>query len=280
MRAVSLLTITLIFVSSLALSACNKVTTSDRADQPTIVTITDQASAPSISLEMTADHIGGFNLHVQTENFTLTPTKLGQAHVEGEGYLQVLINGSPVTRMYQTYHHLNLNNGDQVSIIAVSNDGRNYQLNDQLIKAEATATGATETTTPTTDHMDSDATAEHAAHGHDHDKPVIITRADQAPAVQLTVTPDPVTGWNARLVTQNFGFTPELVNQEITLPGQGHAHIYLDGEKIGRVYGEWFYLPQLTPGDHQIKVSLNGNSHNPYSYDGVEVTDSVNVTVD
>ena len=36
-------------------------------------------------------------------------------------------------------------------------------------------------------------------------------------------------------------FAPENVNQA-DVDGQGHAHIYVDGEKVSRVYGERFHL--------------------------------------
>ena len=59
------------------------------------------------------------------------------------------------------------------------------------------------------------------------------------------------------------------------IAGEGHAHIYVDGVKIGRVYGQWFHLNtaslNLTSGDHTILVNLNGNDHRPYVIKGVAV---------
>lgn len=43
--------------------------------------------------------------------------------------------------------------------------------------------------------------------------------------------------------------------------GEGHAHIYIDDVKIGRVYGEWYHLAtanlNLSPGSHVVRVDLN-----------------------
>jgi len=42
--------------------------------------------------------------------------------------------------------------------------------------------------------------------------------------------------------------------------GEGHAHLYLDGEKVARVYGRWFHIPEPGPGAHSVRVTLNANS--------------------
>ena len=36
--------------------------------------------------------------------------------------------------------------------------------------------------------------------------------------------------------------------------GEGHTHLYIDGEKITRVYSNWYYLGKLEPGEHTIRV--------------------------
>ena len=43
--------------------------------------------------------------------------------------------------------------------------------------------------------------------------------------------------------------------------------------KVGRAYGEWFYLPEsLVPvGEQTVRVALNGNDHGDYQAAGVPV---------
>ena len=62
-------------------------------------------------------------------------------------------------------------------------------------------------------------------------------------------------------------FAPELVDQAHTA-GDGHAHIYVDGEKLGRVFESSYRIENLSPGDHEIRVSLNTNDHRELVYDG------------
>lgn len=87
------------------------------------------------------------------------------------------------------------------------------------------------------------------------------------PSVSFTVTPDAMSGWNVHIKTENFSFAPEKVNQDATA-NEGHAHIYVDGYKIARLYGAWYHLKKLTPGEHTVTVSLNANDHSEWSHQG------------
>jgi hypothetical protein len=88
-----------------------------------------------------------------------------------------------------------------------------------------------------------------------------------APTLQLEVHPDSKEGWNLHLVTTNFHFAPAKVGGA-NEPGHGHAHLHVDGQKEARVYSEWYYLPPLGAGPHEIRVSLNTNDHSVYTEDG------------
>jgi len=74
-------------------------------------------------------------------------------------------------------------------------------------------------------------------------------------------------GVNLHLKTQNFEFTPENVNT-LNIAGQGHAHLYIDGKKITRIYGDWYHLPtsSMVNGEYTLSVDLNGNDHGTYIY--------------
>ena len=101
--------------------------------------------------------------------------------------------------------------------------------------------------------------------------------AEDAPRVALTVTEDSMDGWNIVLETEGFEFTPEAVNGE-HVPGTGHAHVYLNEVKLARLYGPYFHLPELPPGEHEISVSLSANDHAYFVVDGERVEARVTVT--
>ena len=112
---------------------------------------------------------------------------------------------------------------------------------------------------------------------HGHHQPgsgIDVSNLRYAPAVKLHAIKDEAAGWNLHLQTENFVFTPEKINEKPVL-GQGHAHLYIDGKKIARLYGPWFHLGKIQPGHHEIKVVLNANDHAPFMIDGKEVASTV-----
>jgi len=83
---------------------------------------------------------------------------------------------------------------------------------------------------------------------------------------------------DVHIMTEGWTWAPENVNTD-HVPGEGHAHIYVDGEKINRVYGSYHNIKGLEPGERHIRVTLNANTHNDLTVDGVLVEDSAMVTV-
>lgn len=96
-----------------------------------------------------------------------------------------------------------------------------------------------------------------------------------APEVQIEPKMDSMGGWNLHFKTKNFTFSPENAGGA-DAGNSGHAHLYVDGEKVARVYGEWFHL-NVPEGHHVIKISLTTNSHKDFSYEGREISHSVEV---
>lgn len=114
-------------------------------------------------------------------------------------------------------------------------------------------------------------------HAHSHDTYYSVS-TEQAPTVSFDISPDPLGGFNVHIQTQRFTWAPEHVNGAPVL-GEGHAHIYVDGEKINRVYGPWYKLPSLAPGEHVVRVTLNANDHSVYAVNGHPVATSTTVIV-
>ena len=100
--------------------------------------------------------------------------------------------------------------------------------------------------------------------------------AADAPTVDIKVTPDKMGGFNLQTTTDNFTWAPQHASGD-AVPGEGHAHVYVDGEKVTRVYSEWHFIGPMVmePGEHEVTVTLNGNDHNQYSADGEPVEATV-----
>lgn|GEM_PF-51423 len=99
------------------------------------------------------------------------------------------------------------------------------------------------------------------------------------PTVAITMHPDSMGGWNLEITTTNFQFAPQNVNG-VVIPNQGHAHLYIDGVKIARVYGNWYNVPAsilATHGTHQVKVTLNANDHSELMSNGtvIQATETI-----
>lgn len=116
--------------------------------------------------------------------------------------------------------------------------------------------------------------------GHDkHEHGVLEVSANQPiPSVSLAIAPDPIGGWNLEIQTENWTFAPERVNQA-SVVNEGHAHLYLNGEKLTRIYSQWYYLPSLPEGDHTLTVSLNANGHEALTYNEEPIEASIDLVV-
>lgn len=116
------------------------------------------------------------------------------------------------------------------------------------------------------------------AGGHSHGTGIEVG-TQNAPTVDLSVTKDVVGGWNVHVETTNFAFAPELVNTT-PVAGKGHAHLYVDGVKVARLYGPWYHLASPAVGTHTVRVELNANTHEPLLSGGKAIEDSVSVVED
>ncbi len=117
------------------------------------------------------------------------------------------------------------------------------------------------------------------SHGdHQHGAETQTVESSVPIGVSITAEPDANGGIAVHIVPDGFRFAPELVDQPDT-PGAGHAHIYMDGVKLGRVFEHDHHIADVSPGDHEIRVSLNTNDHAELTIDGSGVEDIVTVTV-
>ena len=119
--------------------------------------------------------------------------------------------------------------------------------------------------------------AGHSYDSHAHQS-LEVSANQPIPAVDLIVHEDAVMGWNLEIQVSNFRFAPENVNQE-SKTYEGHAHLYINGEKIGRLYSPWRHVASLEPGENKLKVTLNANGHESLSFQGKEISDTESIQV-
>ncbi|WP_343233636.1 hypothetical protein [Streptomonospora sp. PA3] len=95
----------------------------------------------------------------------------------------------------------------------------------------------------------------------------------------LEATKDPSAGWNVHLDVERYAFTPGRVGGR-PRQGEGHAHLYVDGEKIARVYGPWHHVPAsaVGQGEHTLSVRLSANDHSTWAVGGEPISDSTAIT--
>lgn len=95
---------------------------------------------------------------------------------------------------------------------------------------------------------------------------------ERAPQATLEVKKDPTGGFNVHVKTTNFVWRPEMASTQ-HVPGEGHAHVYLDGRKIMRIYSEWFHLNtfqfSIKSGEQLLSIEFVGNDHAPYTIQGL-----------
>jgi hypothetical protein len=97
---------------------------------------------------------------------------------------------------------------------------------------------------------------------------------ESAPKATLDIQKDPTGGFNVQVITSNFVWRPEMASMQ-HVSGEGHAHVYLDGRKIMRIYNEWFHLNtyqfSTRAGEQLLSIEFVGNDHAPYTIQGLPV---------
>jgi hypothetical protein len=81
-----------------------------------------------------------------------------------------------------------------------------------------------------------------------------------SPTLSVMILEDPASGYNLHIMTEHFTFSPENASLD-HIDGEGHAHVYINGVKLGRFYGPWVHLDTLPEGEVKVTVTLNANDH-------------------
>ncbi len=238
------------------------------SDEPDVV----QAPAgASVSFQAVPDTSSGLNISIATTGFTFTPEEVGGRHTPGRGHAHIYVDGVKAARIYGNHYYLSgVEPGERLLRVTLNaNTHEQYAIGSQLVEAAGRVTVA-----PGGGH-------EHDSHDSGEAADTPSMNAVEAPAgmsALVEAEPDPVSGVNVKVTTTGFTFAPENVDGQ-DVEGEGHAHVYVDGHKVGRLYGPHHHLGGLGAGDHEIRVILNTNSHAVYAKGGeaIEAVTTVQV---
>ncbi len=112
-------------------------------------------------------------------------------------------------------------------------------------------------------------------HGH---TPVSLPKDSLTPKLTISLSPDSMSGYNLHLEIAQFQLeSPLNMGNAPKNTVEGHAHLYINGEKIQRVYGNDVHIPgkHFKEGMNQINVTLNNHDHKAWQKDGKEIISSV-----
>lgn len=105
----------------------------------------------------------------------------------------------------------------------------------------------------------------------DHSQhPIVeVPEGRPAPFLRIRLSPDMMDGFNVFLETRDFRFTPQNLGTTI-VANEGHAHLYVNGEKVARMYSPWHHLPAkaLREGLNRIEVEFSANDHSVWGVAG------------
>lgn len=206
----------------------------------------------SVALETELDAVSGVNGRIITEGFTFAPNSVGAAHVDGEGHSHVYVDGKKIGRVYGAWFHLDkLEPGvREIRVELNANSHGVYHWNGAAVEA------TTRVTIPESDGMT-------MSHG--------TVEAEGPMSIDFRLEPDELGGANL-FVTElsGFRFAPESAGGEF-VAGEGHSHVYVNGVKVGRMYGRALHLGDMAEGMNEVRVTLNASNHLEYTWNGEQV---------
>ncbi|MDE0804281.1 MAG: hypothetical protein OSA99_13285, partial [Acidimicrobiales bacterium] len=235
----------------------------DGHDHDEGIEVGDQDPIPTIAVSAEADSVAGVNVNLETTDFVFSPEHASTEHVFGEGHAHVYVDGDKVGRVYENWIHLGDLTPGEHEIRVELNANSHAQLLVDGAPIEETVT------------VDVPEPAEGHEHGGDG-----FEASDPVPSVSIEAVVDPKSGYNVRVTPTDFTFTPDKVGDMETASGEGHAHLYVDGQKVTRLYGEWYHLDGLDAGEHELRAVLSANDHSDYVVDGETIEASTTVTVE
>jgi len=120
--------------------------------------------------------------------------------------------------------------------------------------------------------------------------PIAVPNDVSKMSLSLSLVKDAMSGYNLTLLTKRYVLTPPPSNMDMSeLMGlsidnqsgflEGHAHLYINGDKIQRIYGPNIHLPEtlFKAGTNSISVTLNNHGHMYWTIEGKKVVSTLYV---
>lgn len=126
------------------------------------------------------------------------------------------------------------------------------------------------------DELEPTSTTEHS-HMHDDEGETAPWDGAEIPQVDVEVTGDPESGWDITADITGMEFSDPTTTEHVA--GQGHTHVYVDGDLVTMAYEPVVHIDDLEPGTHQAMVTLARNDHTDYSLDGELIMGMTTFTV-
>lgn len=82
-----------------------------------------------------------------------------------------------------------------------------------------------------------------------------VAEAANPPAVGLQVEEAAGGGFNLQLLTENFDLAGPAGDTPVS-PNIGYAELDINGDTVARLYDDWYYIPDLAPGNYLLIVTL------------------------
>lgn len=118
--------------------------------------------------------------------------------------------------------------------------------------------------------------------------PVAVPKSAPAPQLSVSLTRDVMSGYNLVINTANYEMAPPpigVVMENLMSPRtnsetgfvQGHAHLYINSEKIQRVYGHNIHIPasHFKEGMNQLNITINNHAHMFWTYEDKQIISSM-----
>ncbi len=204
------------------------------------------ALSPRVTITSPADgsrpNATSLRLALSVGNLTLSPSKIGQAAVAGEGHWHLLVDdvyvyaGAALEAVV-----FDLTPGPHVVTVELRNN-------------------------------------DHSALGWPAFDVVRIVVLDGAPLVRISAPTSPLTvnGSSVTLTLAVSNFTLSAVHVGLAaVSGEGHWHVFVDGAYIGYGAALFALASRLAPGTHTVAVEMRNNDHSalPWApFDEVQVT--------
>ncbi len=120
---------------------------------------------------------------------------------------------------------------------------------------------------------------ESKGHEHHHQKIEVPTHVN-TPQLEMALYPDSLSGYNLHLQSVNYRLEPpENADSKVTSSINGHAHLFINGKKVSRLYGPYTHIngDLLKTGVNNITVTLNSHDHDTWTVKGEPLTATITI---